>query len=62
MLKKKEEQNSLTEGSDTAILIRPTKADIDSEMLDMETLEDEAEDAAITSRVAEYRSGGGQNR
>lgn len=47
--KVKKEQNSLTEGSNTAIFIHPTKADIDSAMLDMETLEDESEDAAITS-------------
>lgn len=39
----------MTEGNDTAIFIRPTKADIDWEKLDMETVEDEPEDAAITS-------------
>lgn len=43
-------------------VIHPTKADIGSKMLDTETLEDESEDAAITSRVAEYWSGSGQNR
>lgn len=42
------------EGSDTVILIHPTKADIGSKILDAETLEDGSEDAAITIGVAEY--------